>query len=395
MKKMVLGLCALALMSSFAATAFDAREKDALRVVAKAVEDGLRGVKELDGKAITILPIKGDRDDYFGRLMIGAFVKAGKTCVVSNDEQNDARFKRILEEIKWDERQTTLKSVDPATIDALGKLKSTQMLIECVLDIVKKDEKQTLVELNILAYAIETKQYVWSANVYDGTFAPVKTISSSAASLAEAAQVRVSVRDGGGEARLVADEALRAVRNALAAEGYAVDGREPADVEVVVSATRSTFDKTGSWFVYEGELRLQTRIKGGKPRFMAEKVVRGKGKRGLGEKEAELSLADKLAGEAGAWARTSFSRENLGLQVVMVTLRMDEGVKSAQELALQSAFCKAAESEKGVRSVRVVRQNDADGTFVFRVVFDEAQFSDGFLNTLMTKNPGWKLGYVK
>ena len=79
----------------------------------------------------------------------------------------------------------------------------------------------------------------------------------------------------------------------------------------------------------------------------------------------------------------------------MVTLRMDEGVKSAQELALQSAFCKAAESEKGVRSVRVVRQNDADGTFVFRVVFDEAQFSDGFLNTLMTKNPGWKLGYVK
>ena len=116
MKRIVAGFCALALMSPVAAVPFDAREKDALRVVAKTVEDGLRGVKELDGKAITILPVKGDRDDYFGRLMIGAFVNAGKTCVVGNDEQNDGRFQRILEEIKWDERQTTLKSVDPATI---------------------------------------------------------------------------------------------------------------------------------------------------------------------------------------------------------------------------------------------------------------------------------------
>ena len=395
MNKLAIGLCALALMSPIAATAFDAQEKDALRVVAKAVEDGLRGVKELDGKAMTILPIKGDQDSYFERLMIGAFVKAGKTCVIGNDERKDARFKRILEEIKWDEMQTTLKSVDPATIDALGKLKSTQMFIECSLEIVKKDSKQTLAELNILAYAIETKQYVWSANVYDGKFAPVPTISSSAASLAEASQVRVSVRDGGGEARVVAGEALRSVRNALADEGYVVDGREPADVEVAVSATRSTFDKSGSYLVYEGELRLQTKIKGTKPRFMAEKVVRGRGKRGLGEEAAERNLADKLAADAGAWARSSFSRESLGIKVVMVTLRMDEGVKSAKDLALQAAFCKAAEAEKGVRSVQVVRQNDSDGTFTFRVVFDEAQFSDGFLNTLMAKNPGWKLGYVK
>ena len=194
---------------------------------------------------------------------------------------------------------------------------------------------------------------------------------------------------------MVAGEALRSVRNALADEGYVVDGREPADVEVAVSATRSTFDKSGSYLVYEGELRLQTKIKGTKPRFMAEKVVRGRGKRGLGEEAAERNLADKLAADAGAWARSSFSRESLGIKVVMVTLRMDEGVKSAKDLALQAAFCKAAEAEKGVRSVQVVRQNDSDGTFTFRVVFDEAQFSDGFLNTLMAKNPGWKLGYVK
>ena len=194
---------------------------------------------------------------------------------------------------------------------------------------------------------------------------------------------------------MVAGDAIRAVRNALAAQGYAVDGREPSDVDVTVFATRSTFDKTGPWSVYEGELRIQTRIKGSNPRFMAEKVVRGKGKRGLDEKAAEQNLADRLVSDAGAWAKSSFSRESLGLKIVMVTLRIDESVKSTKELALQAAFCKAAGAEKGVRSVQIVRQNNVDGTFVFRVVFDEAQFSDGFLNTLLSKNPEWKLGYVK
>ena len=224
---------------------------------------------------------------------------------------------------------------------------------------------------------------------------PVPTIAASDATLAEASQVRIAVREGGGNARRVAGDAIRAVRNALSLVGYVVDGREPSDVDVTVSATCATFDKTGSWFVYEGELRLQTQIKGSKPRFMAEKVVRGKGKRGLGEEAAEQNLADRLVSDAGAWAKSSFSRESLGLKVVMVTLRIDERVKSTKELALQDAFCKAAEAEKGVRSVQIVRQNNAKGIFVFRVVFDEAQFSDGFLNTLLSKNPGWKLGYVK
>ena len=136
MKKRVVIFCALALISPVVASAFDAQEKEALRVVADVTEKGLRGAGELDGKAITILPIKGDQDGYFERLLIGAFVKAGKTCVVGNDEKGDVRFKRILGEIKWDERQTTLKSVDPATIDVLGRLKSTQMLIEGVLGII-------------------------------------------------------------------------------------------------------------------------------------------------------------------------------------------------------------------------------------------------------------------
>ena len=395
MKKRVVVFCALALISPVVASAFDVQEKEALRGVADVTEKGLRGAGELNGKAITILPIKGDQDGYFERLLIGAFVKAGKTCVVGNDEKGDARFKRILSEIKWDERQTTLKSVDPATIDVLGKLKSTQMLIEGVLGIVRKEGGDVLAELNLLAYEIETKQYVWSANVYDGKFAPVKTVVSSAPVAADAVKVRVAVRDGGGNARRVSDHALVAVRNALAAEGYVVDGKCAPDVEVAVSADREVFDQTGPWIVFTGSLRLQTQIKGRDPRFQSEKVLYAKGKRGLGEEAAEQSLAEALVGQVGEWAKSSFSRENLGLKAVMVSLSVGEKVKSADDLALQAAFCKAADAEKGVRSVELVRQNSAAGTFVFRVVYEESRFPDGLLNTLMVKNPEWKLGYVK
>ena len=99
MKKRVVAFCALALMTPVMTVAFDAKEKDALRIVADATEKGLRGAGELNGKAITILPIKGDQDGYFERLLIGVFVKAGKTCVVGNDEKGDARFRRILGEL--------------------------------------------------------------------------------------------------------------------------------------------------------------------------------------------------------------------------------------------------------------------------------------------------------
>ena len=375
--------------------AFDANEKEALRSLAKKSEAALRTANALDGKAITLLPVRGDADGYFERLLVGAVVNSGKNCVVGNDEEKDARFRRILGEIKWDERQTTLKSVDPATIDRLGSLKSTQVLLEAVLDVEKKGEKEVSVELNLLAYAIETKQYVWSVNIADGTVERAKTITQSQPTTPSPEAVRVNVVACGGLAPIVAHQAAAEARNALAKAGYVVDGGDEPDVVVSVSAGREVLDRSGDWFVYRGVVHLKTEIKGPKPRFMAEKEVVGTGRRGLGETFAEKNLADALVPGIAKWVKDSVDEGSVGLRVSLVELRMDEPVKSAGELALQSAFCKAAYAETGVRSVRLVSQDSEKGAFTFRVVFDAERFPDGFLNTLMVKNPGWKLGYVK
>ena len=151
-------ICAIAAMASLVSAAdFDAAAKASIRKSVAAAEAQFRSAPALDGKAITLLPVKGDSDGYCERLLIGALVNAGKTCVVSNDDKKDERFRRILKEIAWDERQTTLKSIDPRTADELGHLKSTQMLIEARLDVVRHGRKRRAVaELDILgSYLIE------------------------------------------------------------------------------------------------------------------------------------------------------------------------------------------------------------------------------------------------
>ena len=371
-------------LAPVALLAFDAKEKEALRALAAKSESALRTANALDGKAITLLPVRGDADGYFERLLVGAVVSAGKNCVVCNDEKNE-RFRRILDEINWDERQTTLKSVDPATIDRLGRLMSTQVFLEAVLDVEKKGEKEVSVELNLLAYAIETKQYIWSVNIADGTVERTKTIGQSEPTVPSPDAVRVNVSTRPGLAPIVAHQVSAEARNALAKAGYVVDGKDDPDVVVSVSAGREVHDRSGEWLVYKGAVRLQTEIRGSKPRFMA----------GLGESDVEKNLADALVPGVAAWVKDSFNEGSVGLRVSLVELRIDEPVKSADELALQAAFCKAACAEAGVRSVRLVAQDSAKGSVKFRVVFDAEQYPDGFLNTLMVKNPGWKLGYVK
>lgn len=394
-KKTALTLFAAVAMSAVAAE-FGVEERNALHDVSEQAKARIAGAAALDGNTITILPVRGDRDGYFGGLLLNAFVNAGKTCVISNDDINDARFRRILAEIKWDERQTTLKSIDPATADELGRLKSTQILVEAVVDLFKAGESQYGAELNMLAYAVETKQYVWSDSIRcmptQPPPPPNPTAYEAGHTTPSPSSIRVNVVSADGDAEIVKDKVAFALCNAFSDVGYVVNGKEPPDVVVSVSAVRNEFDKSGDYVVYDGTLRMVARAAGSIPRFLGEKTVHGRGKRGLGEVEAEKKLADELAKGAGEWARGSFKDCELGIRVAMVTLEIGRAVKSVEDLELQGNFHDAAVAEKGVRSVRLLSHDPDKGEFVFRVVFDRECFTDGFLNTMMLRNPEWKLG---
>ena len=287
-------VCALAATAVIAASAaFDDSERSAIRKSVAAVESTLKSAQPLDGKAITVLPVKGDADEFCERLVIGALVSAGKTCVVSNDEKRDERFKRILNEIKWDEQQTTLKSIDPRTADELGHLKSTQLLLEVRLDLFRRGRKRRAVaELNILAYEVKTKQYVWTANI---------ALDESGRAWPDVSEfnVKVDVSSSADAARLAALSVVE-VRNAVAGYGYRVNGEGAADLELTVKVGQETFDRSGGYIVLNGTAAVRLSSPTDKD-ILHETTFTKKGGRGLGEEAAVRNLSGAVSGAIIKW----------------------------------------------------------------------------------------------
>ena len=296
-KMMILSAVAAALAMSVRAE-FEAGAKKSLRETAALAEAKLKTADALGKKAITLLPVKGDDAGYFENLLVGAFVNAGRTLVVSNDEKKDERFKRILGEIKWDEKQTTLKSVDPTTIDALGKLKSTQVFVEARLGVTKRKNGKVTVELNLLAYEIETKKFVWSVNLAPEGIASLSKF-----------KIRAKVETAyNGMASSEAAELMNTVaKQQLVDLGYVVDGTEEPDVIVKLFVQRTTFDATGSYFVFDGTVYVTATAQGAEKRLLGKETLSARGARGLGEEAADKNLVAKLAEKTGTWAKDTLS----------------------------------------------------------------------------------------
>ena len=298
MNKMLILSVAAAALAVPARAEFEADAKKALRETAVLAEAKLKAADVLGQKAITLLPVKGDDAGYFENLLVGAFVNAGRTLVVSNDEKKDERFKRILGEIRWDEKQTTLKSVDSATIDTLGKLKSTQVFVESRLEVMKRKNGKIAVELNLLAYEIETKRFVWSVNL-----APERPSAPTALKIRAKVETSYNGDASCASAILLDTE----VEQQLVELGYVVDGNEKPDVVVKLEVLRTTFDATGSYRVFDGTVQVTATAQGPEKRLLGKQTLSARGARGLGELAADKNLVVKLAEMTGAWAKETLS----------------------------------------------------------------------------------------
>ena len=288
-------VCAIAAMAALVASAaFDENERGAVRSAVSAAEARLKSAAALDGKAITLLPVRGDSDEFAESLVIGALVNAGKNCVISNDEKTDVRFKRILDEIKWDEKQATLKSIDPKTADELGHLKSTQILLEARLDVFRRGRKRRAVaELNLLAYEVKTKQYVWTADIAVDASGRVWPDPSEY-------NVKVSFAAAEGDAAPIAGLAATVVRNQVAGYGYRVDAEGTADLELSSLFAQEVFDKSGEYVILKGIARARLASTTGEG-VLYEKTFEARGKRGLGMSEAIKNLSDVLSDQIRKW----------------------------------------------------------------------------------------------
>lgn len=390
MKSLMPTVLAAATLFAHAAP-FDAGEKALLRNIAAQTQQKLKKAAALDGKAVTLLPVHGDADGYMERLLLGAVVGAGRTGVISNDEKNDARFKRILADIRWDETQRRLSSVDPATIDELGRLKSTQVLMEARLDTTRTDADAatgrpafTTAELNLLAYAVATKQYVWSANIVlsdepappePPPELPGPVVSAAVAPLHAAVVCRAD------EAAARASDLLdTTLRGTLASLGYVLDGAHAPDITVETDLSKTTFDKTGGWFVYAGSLKLKASVCGATARLLGETSLAARGARGLGEPQADRNLADALGEQANGWLKRVLTGDLVGFEAAVFSVRTTDPAAAEKIRATAAAL-------DGARAVTTENVDAAKGFTTFRAVYEKAKFPGGFVATLFAAPP--------
>ena len=383
-------------LAAHAAT-FSEDEKAVLRARADEARAALAAAEVFGHKAITLLPVSGDRDGYCERLVLDALVNAGRTAVVSNDDKADERFRRILREIRWDAGQTRLNSLDPETIDELGRLKSTQVLLEARLDLTrpgacgKKKEKKTadapapLAELSLLAYEVEPKQFIWSATFVTppppppDAPAPVETGRTDV----KVVPLRLSVlcTPANESASRVAGQLETNVRGTLAALGYLVETGEADDMTVTL------FDQSGNYLVFDGEVKARVDVAGVQKSLVGETAVAARGVRGLGVVAADRNLGDALAEQVLPWLKRTLKPDAVAFEAVTFTLRRKAPVATGEDLAFLADVRQALSETEGVRTCALVEQDNARGTFVMRVVYEKAAFPLGFVNAFFASHP--------
>lgn len=401
MRKTLLVACAAAMSvvgAAFAAESaqgFGFGEKALLRAMSAELQGKMKSAPQLGGKAITILPVKGDKEAYMEQQLVGAVVDAGLSAVVSNDDKGDERFRRILGEIRWDAVQTRLGSLDPKTIDELGSLKSTQVLVEARLTVAcmpSKSGKRMSVaaELNLLAYEVATKEYVWSATAVaaDGggpepTLAVLVGLSQERVPL----EVQTAFKPADGASASVADRLDTLARGTLAELGYRLDTGRPADVVIAAEVSNALFDKSGSYLVFDGTVKANASVAGAEARLLGETTFDARGARGLGVPAACRNLADAMFEQLSPWMKRTLGPDAVGFEAVAFQVKFPGPVTGAADLAPVEAFKGAIKSMDGVRAFALAGQDVAQNAATFRVVYEKAKFPIGFVNALFTSHP--------
>lgn len=119
------------------------------------------------GKPVAILPFGGNGADQVVSLLKNALTAAGKTCV---EGKEDKMWEEILKEISWDERKEDI--LDAATLDRFGRLKSAQYLLYGCVRRHTGGDRYVLLELELHASCVATKQHVWGGTFVRRHYAP-------------------------------------------------------------------------------------------------------------------------------------------------------------------------------------------------------------------------------
>ncbi len=145
----------------------------ALKGAVSKMQDAVKTSKIADKATVSFFFVKGDENGYTETLLRNAFLAAGKTVVVPNNDE-DKFLKEIYKQMEWDERKSTM--LDPKTVEKIDaqKLKSTQILVYGSVLVSTSNPRYVLAEISLDAYSIQTKEYLFSKTVecryYNGKY---------------------------------------------------------------------------------------------------------------------------------------------------------------------------------------------------------------------------------
>lgn len=149
---------ALALPARADKTPFGEGERQAFAAAMADVASSLRGSTIPDGAGVSVLAVAGDRDAAVAGLLKIAVTDAGKTYV---EGKNDPMWEEVVKEIEFDEVKGNAGLLDPKTLDKLGSLKASNILLYGAIRACSQTENRIFVELELHATDVKTKRHVW------------------------------------------------------------------------------------------------------------------------------------------------------------------------------------------------------------------------------------------
>ena len=136
---------------------------DQREAIAHAIEEvvaSLKASKELEDKAISILPIVNDSEEVVYSYLKNAVVAAGRRCV---EHKDDPMWNEVVAEMVFDDRNNGL--LDEATLVRFGSLKATDVLLYGTLRSCTQTGNRIQVELDLHATDVATKRVLWNTDV--------------------------------------------------------------------------------------------------------------------------------------------------------------------------------------------------------------------------------------
>lgn len=154
-----LAVATLAIHAPAADAPFDEGERQAFAAATQG--DVLASLKALPVPAETrfsILAVKGDRDDAIAGYLKIAVTDSGKTYV---EGREDPMWDAVVKELGWNEQKSEAGLLDAKTVEKIGSLQATDVLIYGTVRSCEKTDNRIFVELELHATEVKTKKHIW------------------------------------------------------------------------------------------------------------------------------------------------------------------------------------------------------------------------------------------